>query len=78
MSEPGWRPPLPAGPWLVVGLARSGIAAARTLQARGERVVAVDAGAPPVPDGIEAHLQTDGMAFLPHARAVVKSPGVPR
>ncbi|HTN24322.1 MAG TPA: UDP-N-acetylmuramoyl-L-alanine--D-glutamate ligase, partial [Solirubrobacteraceae bacterium] len=47
-------------------------------QARGERVVAVDAGAPPVPDGIEAHLQTDGMAFLPHARAVVKSPGVPR
>ena len=78
MSEPGWRPSLPAGPWLVVGLARSGIAAARALQARGERVVAVDSGAPAVPDGIEAHLGTDGMAFLPHARAVVKSPGVPR
>jgi UDP-N-acetylmuramoylalanine--D-glutamate ligase len=78
LSEPGRRPPLPAGPWLVVGLARSGIAAARTLQARGERVVAVDAGSPAVPDGIEAHLRTDGMAFLPHARAVVKSPGVPR
>jgi UDP-N-acetylmuramoylalanine--D-glutamate ligase len=62
----------------VVGLARSGIAAARALQARGERVVAVDAGFPDVPDGIEAHLRTDGMAFLPHARAVVKSPGVPR
>jgi UDP-N-acetylmuramoylalanine--D-glutamate ligase len=31
-----------------------------------------------VPDGIEAHLGTDGLAFLPHARAVVKSPGVPR
>jgi UDP-N-acetylmuramoylalanine--D-glutamate ligase len=31
-----------------------------------------------VPDGLEAHLRTDGLAFLPHARAVVKSPGVPR
>jgi UDP-N-acetylmuramoylalanine--D-glutamate ligase len=72
------RPPLPAGPWLVVGLARSGIAAARALLARGERVVAVDAGSPAVPDGIEAHVGTDGLAFLPHARAVVKSPGVPR
>jgi UDP-N-acetylmuramoylalanine--D-glutamate ligase len=73
-----WRPPLPGGPWLVVGLARSGIAAARALQARGERVVAVDSGRPEVPDGIDAHLGTDGLAFLPHARAVVKSPGVPR
>ena len=71
------RPPLPAGPWLVVGLARSGLAAARALQARGERVVAVDAGAPEVPDGIEAHLRADGLALLPHTRAVVKSPGVP-
>ncbi len=74
------RPPLPAGPWLVVGLARSGVAAARALTARGEQVVAVDAGAPAVPEGLanDVHLQTDGMAFLPHARAVVKSPGVPR
>ncbi|MEA2155559.1 MAG: UDP-N-acetylmuramoylalanine--D-glutamate ligase [Solirubrobacteraceae bacterium] len=74
------RPPLPAGPWLVVGLARSGIAAAQALQARGEMVVAVDAGSPDVADdlGIEAHLGTDGLAFLSHARAVVKSPGVPR
>jgi UDP-N-acetylmuramoylalanine--D-glutamate ligase len=77
LSE-GWRPPLPPGPWLVVGLARSGVAAARALLARGERVVAVDGGSPPVPDGIEAHVGTDGLAFLPHARAVVKSPGVPR
>jgi UDP-N-acetylmuramoylalanine--D-glutamate ligase len=77
LSE-GWRPPLPAGPWLVVGLARSGIAAARALLARGERVVGVDAGRPDVPDWIDAHLKTDGLAFLPHARAVVKSPGVPR
>jgi len=72
------RPPLPPGPWLVVGLARSGIAAARTLQARGERVVAVDAGRPDVPGGLEAHVETDGLAQLPGARAVVKSPGVPR
>lgn len=72
------RPLLPPGPWLVVGLARSGIAAARTLQARGEEVVAVDAGRPAVPDGLEAHLETDGLAQLARARAVVKSPGVPR
>jgi len=75
------RPPLPAGPWLVVGLARSGVAAARALLARGERVVAVDSGsnAPPaLPEGLEVQLGTDGLAFLAHARAVVKSPGVPR
>jgi len=61
-----------------VGLARSGLAAARTLLERGEKVVAVDSGSPALPDGIEAHVRTDGLAFLPHARAVVKSPGVPR
>ena len=74
------RPALPAGPWLVVGLARSGIAAASALTALGERVVAVDAGAPEVPEWLDAdvHLGTDGIAHLPHARAVVKSPGVPR
>jgi UDP-N-acetylmuramoylalanine--D-glutamate ligase len=75
------RPPLPPGPWLVVGLARSGVAAARALLARGERVVAVDSGsAPPpgLPEGLEVHLGTDGLACLPRARAVVKSPGVPR
>ena len=73
------RPPLPPGPWLVVGLARSGVAAARALAARGERVVAVDSGSPSeLPDGVEVHLQTDGLAALEGARAVVKSPGVPR
>ncbi|MEJ7797301.1 MAG: UDP-N-acetylmuramoyl-L-alanine--D-glutamate ligase [Solirubrobacteraceae bacterium] len=72
------RPPLPPGPWLVVGLARSGVAAARALQARGERVVAVDSGLPVVPEGLQAHVRSDGLAFLEHARAVVKSPGVPR
>jgi UDP-N-acetylmuramoylalanine--D-glutamate ligase len=62
-----------------VGLARSGIAAARLLAARGERVVAVDAGRPEAPglDGVEVHTATDGLAHLEHARVVVKSPGVP-
>jgi UDP-N-acetylmuramoylalanine--D-glutamate ligase len=73
------RPPLPSGPWLVVGLARSGLAAARALQARGETVVAVDSGSPAeLPEGIEVHVRSDGLAQLEHARAVVKSPGVPR
>ena len=40
------RPDLPPGPYLVVGLARSGIAAALALRARGEEVLGVDAGAP--------------------------------
>ena len=61
-----------------MGLARSGIAAARALAARGERVVACDAGRPDVPDGIDARVGTDGLALLGDARAVVKSPGVPR
>jgi len=62
-----------------VGLARSGLAAARALQARGEEVVVVDRGAPAiVPDDVEAHVETDGLAQLTRARAVVKSPGVPR
>ncbi|MDP8968424.1 MAG: UDP-N-acetylmuramoyl-L-alanine--D-glutamate ligase, partial [Actinomycetota bacterium] len=68
------RPPLPPGPWLVVGLARSGIAAARALIARGEEVVAVDSGTPEaVPADIETHVGTDGLAHLAGARAVVKS-----
>jgi UDP-N-acetylmuramoylalanine--D-glutamate ligase len=54
------------------------VAAARALLARGERVVAVDAGAPDVPAGIVAYVRSDGLAHLARARAVVKSPGVPR
>jgi UDP-N-acetylmuramoylalanine--D-glutamate ligase len=54
------------------------VAAARALLARGEQVVAVDSGSPVLPDGVQAHVQTDGLAFLAQARAVVKSPGVPR
>ena len=40
------RPELPGGPYLVVGLARSGAAAALALRARGEEVIGVDAGRP--------------------------------
>jgi UDP-N-acetylmuramoylalanine--D-glutamate ligase len=71
------RPELPPGPWLVVGLARSGVAAARALLERGEDVLVVDAGAPEVPEGIPAVTGTDGLEQLEGARAVVKSPGVP-
>ena len=46
------RPPLPAGPYLVVGLARSGLAAARMLRAHGE-VLACDRGRPELPRGWE-------------------------
>jgi len=77
------RPPLPPGPFLVVGLARSGQAAARLLAARGEQVIAVDAGLPEGAGrlheaGVEVFLDTDGLAQLERARTVVKSPGVPR
>jgi UDP-N-acetylmuramoylalanine--D-glutamate ligase len=72
------RPPLPAGPYLVVGLARSGAAAARMLRHHG-RVVGVDSGRPDgVPEEIEAHLETDGVDLLGEIACVVKSPGVPR
>jgi UDP-N-acetylmuramoylalanine--D-glutamate ligase len=61
------RPPLPGGPWLVVGLARSGRAALELLRARGEEARGVD----------RAH-GDDGPEALRGVRAVVKSPGVPR
>jgi UDP-N-acetylmuramoylalanine--D-glutamate ligase len=70
------RPPLPEGPYLIVGLARSGAAAARMLQAHGE-VLGVDAGHPEAPEGIEAHLDTDGVELLDRVACIVKSPGVP-
>jgi UDP-N-acetylmuramoylalanine--D-glutamate ligase len=77
------RPPLPQGPFLVIGLARSGQAAARMLAARGERVRAVDSGRPEGAAGlegvgVEVFLDTDGLAQLEGTRTVVKSPGVPR
>jgi UDP-N-acetylmuramoylalanine--D-glutamate ligase len=70
------RPPLPEGPYLVVGLARSGTAAVRMLREHGD-VAAVDSGSPEVPDDIEAHVGVDGVELLDGAALVVKSPGVP-
>ena len=74
---------MPGGPYLVVGLARSGQAAARLLAARGEAVIGCDSGSPGgalelAGAGVEVHLETDGEDLLDRARAVVKSPGVPR
>jgi UDP-N-acetylmuramoylalanine--D-glutamate ligase len=77
------RPPLPPGPYLVVGLARSGAAAAALLLARGEQVIAVDSAPAErlrnidLPQGVELHTSSDGLALLDRVRAVVKSPGVP-
>jgi UDP-N-acetylmuramoylalanine--D-glutamate ligase len=70
------RPPVPDGPYLVVGLARSGTAAVRMLREHGE-VIAVDSGTPELPDDIEAHLGTGGVELLDRVAVVVKSPGVP-
>jgi UDP-N-acetylmuramoylalanine--D-glutamate ligase len=77
------RPPLPGGPYLVVGLARSGIAAASALRRRGETVVAVDSGSPEGLEllreqDVEVHAASDGLSLLGGVQAVVKSPGVPQ
>jgi UDP-N-acetylmuramoylalanine--D-glutamate ligase len=76
------RPEIPSGPYLVVGLARSGIAAAHALRARGEEVIGVDGGAPSdldplVTNGVETHVGEEGVTLLERVRTVVKSPGVP-
>jgi UDP-N-acetylmuramoylalanine--D-glutamate ligase len=83
------RPPLPGGPYLVVGLARSGEAAAAALRARGEEVIGVDAGSADHPaladagrrlseSGVEVHLDASGDALAARARTLIKSPGVPQ
>src|SRR5690242_16074701 len=77
------RPPLPEGPFLVVGLARSGTAVARLLAQRGGIVRGVDSGHPEAAaglagSGVEVFLDTDGLAQLEGTHTVVKSPGVPR
>ena len=74
------RPELPAGPYLVVGLARSGAAIARVLAERAE-VIGCDRGEPDEAaalGGVEVHLGSDGLGLLDRAGTVVKSPGVPR
>jgi UDP-N-acetylmuramoylalanine--D-glutamate ligase len=85
------RPPLPPGPYLVVGLARSGVAAALALRHRGEHVIGLDAGSPHDPAlrqaagrlsqaGVEVHLDASGdaTAAVSEARTLIKSPGVPQ
>jgi UDP-N-acetylmuramoylalanine--D-glutamate ligase len=77
------RPPLPEGPYLVVGLARSGAAIASVLAGRGETVFGVDSGTPEEAaglegSGVEVSLGVEGTRQLDRARTVVKSPGVPQ
>src|SRR5688572_29049309 len=79
------RPPLPPGPFLVVGLARSGVAAALALRARGAEVAGCDAGAVDPrararleAAGVRVRERTEGVELLARASTVVKSPGVPQ
>ncbi|MHB8235297.1 MAG: UDP-N-acetylmuramoyl-L-alanine--D-glutamate ligase, partial [Solirubrobacteraceae bacterium] len=71
------------GPYLIVGLARSGAAAALALRERGEEVLGLDSGSPHAAAtlgdaGVEIFIdEMDGRALLDRVRAVVKSPGVP-
>lgn len=77
------RPPLPPGPYLVLGLARSGVAAAGALRRLGETVIGVDSKSPPggldrlAAEGVEVHTQSDGLSLLTRVQTLVKSPGVP-
>jgi UDP-N-acetylmuramoylalanine--D-glutamate ligase len=73
----------------VVGLARSGVAAALALRARGEEVIGCDAGAAGTPAlddaagrlsaaGVEVHLDASRAALAARAGTLIKSPGVPQ
>jgi UDP-N-acetylmuramoylalanine--D-glutamate ligase len=88
-SVPKRRPPLPGGPYLVIGLARSGVAAAEALRARGEEVIGCDTRALGSPEldtaaqrlsraGVEVHLDASGDAVAARAGTLIKSPGVPQ
>jgi UDP-N-acetylmuramoylalanine--D-glutamate ligase len=79
---------LPGGPYVVVGLARSGVAAALALRARGEEVIGCDSGSAQDPAlaqaaqrlsraGVEVHLDASGDVFAARAGTLIKSPGVP-
>src|SRR5829696_1566428 len=79
------RPPLPPGPFLIVGLARSGRALGPALRARGEEVSGCDSGPADAAvaaefeaAGIAVHESTDGVELLDDVATVVKSPGVPQ
>jgi UDP-N-acetylmuramoylalanine--D-glutamate ligase len=87
MPAPGKpRPPLPGGPYLILGLARSGQAAALALRARGEQVTACDSGRSGQLEaaagrlsraGVEVELDVSGLALAARAGTLIKSPGVP-
>jgi UDP-N-acetylmuramoylalanine--D-glutamate ligase len=67
---------------LIVGLARSGVAAALALSRRGVKVVAADRNpgldvGRLVAEGVEVHLGTEEEGLLQGIELVVKSPGVP-
>jgi UDP-N-acetylmuramoylalanine--D-glutamate ligase len=68
--------------WLVLGLARSGQAAALALGRRGEEVIGVDAS-PDLDVGrlarssVEVHLGTEEERLLDGVGTLIKSPGVP-
>jgi UDP-N-acetylmuramoylalanine--D-glutamate ligase len=73
----------------VVGLARSGVAAALALLAGGETVIGVDAGGADRPAlaeaagrlreaGVEVRLDASGVDLAARARTLIKSPGVPQ
>jgi len=83
------RPPLPPGPYLVVGLARSGVAAALALRGQGAEVIGVDAGRSDRSGlaeaagrlreaGVEVRLDASGVDLAARARTLIKSPGVPQ
>jgi len=82
------RPPLPPGPYLVVGLARSGVAAALALRSRGLAVTGVDSGRADDPAlakaagrlraaGVEVRVDASGVDLAARAGTLIKSPGVP-
>ncbi len=73
----------------MVGLARSGVAAALALRAVGQTVVGLDAGGADRPAlaeaagrlreaGVEVRLDASGVALAARARTLIKSPGVPQ
>jgi UDP-N-acetylmuramoylalanine--D-glutamate ligase len=81
------RPPLPPGPYLVVGLGRAGLAAAQALAAKvGSSAVRAWDGAADGRQrkratelraaGVEVWLGGDGLELLEGVRTIVKSPGV--
>ena len=82
------RPALPPAPYLVVGLGRAGMAAARALAAQAEPgavrvwdaatdLLQLDRAGELRRLGVEARLGGDGLDALAGVKTLVKSPGVP-